>query len=81
MDHERIWFRFPQAGESSLHHPSQIGSEALPGSFQVDNDGFFTGGKVGGACAAEHSIPSSGEVKNAFNYIHTLPLTSSGLDA
>jgi hypothetical protein len=57
--------RFPVgAGNFSLHHLVQNGPGAHPDSYAVDTGGSFPGGKAAGR-EADHSSPSSAEVKNA----------------
>jgi hypothetical protein len=57
--------RFPAvAGNSSLRHRIQIGSGAHKGSYPMGTGGPFPGVKRHGR-EADHSPPSSAEVKNA----------------
>jgi len=57
------WFRFPAGAGNffSLLHPVQTGSRAHP----VGTAGSFPGGK------ADHSTPSSVQVKNMCSYTFT----------
>jgi hypothetical protein len=50
------------AGNFSLHHHVQNSSGAHPVSYPVGTRGSFPGGKAAG-CEADHSPPSSAEVK------------------
>jgi hypothetical protein len=50
------------AGNFSLHHRVQNGSGAHPASYPMDTRGSFPGGKAPGR-EADHSLPSSAEVK------------------
>jgi hypothetical protein len=61
------------AGNFSLHYRVQNGSEAHPASYQMGTGGSFPGVKAEGR-EADHSPPSSAEVKNAWSYTST-PLT------
>jgi hypothetical protein len=54
------------AGNFSLHHSVQTGSEAQPASYSMDNRCSFPGGKAAGR-EADHSPQSSAEVKNAWS--------------
>jgi hypothetical protein len=55
--------RFPVgAGNFSLHHRVQYGSGAHPASYPIGTRGSFPGGKVA-RCEADHSPPSTAEVK------------------
>jgi hypothetical protein len=63
--------RFPAgAGNFSLHHNVQNGSGAHPSSYPMGNRGSFRGVKRPGR-EADHSPPSSAEVKNAWSYTST----------
>jgi hypothetical protein len=63
--------RFPVgAGNFSLHHRVQNGSGDHPASYPVGTRGSFPGGKRPGR-EADHSPPSSAEVKNAWSYTST----------
>jgi hypothetical protein len=57
-------------GNFSLHHRVQNGSGAHPASYPMGTGGSFTGDKVPGR-EADHSPPSSAEVKNAWSYTST----------
>jgi hypothetical protein len=64
-------FRFlAGAGNFSLHHRVQNGSEAHPASYPMVTRGSFPGVKRPGR-EADHSPPSSAEVKNAWSYTST----------
>jgi hypothetical protein len=63
--------RFPAgAGNFSLHHRVQNGSGAHPASYSVPTGGFSLVIKGPGR-EADHSPPSSAEVKNAWSYTST----------
>jgi hypothetical protein len=63
--------RFPAgAGDFSLHHRNQIGSGAHSASYPMGTRGSFSGVKRPGR-EADHSPPSSAEVKNAYRYTFT----------
>jgi hypothetical protein len=63
--------RFPAgAGNFSLHHLVQNGSGAHPPSYPMSTRGPFLRGKAAGH-EADHSPPSSAEVKNAWIYTST----------
>jgi hypothetical protein len=57
----------------SLHHRVQTGSGAHPASYPMDNGALSLGVKPPGR-EADHSHPSSAEVKNAWSYTSTHPL-------
>jgi hypothetical protein len=58
--------RFPaEAGNFSLHHSVQNGSGTHPTFYPMGTEDSFPGGK------ADHSPPSSAEVKNAWSYTFT----------
>jgi hypothetical protein len=65
--------RFPAgAGNFSLHHRLQNGSGAHPASYTVGTRGSFPGVKRPG-CEADHSPPSSAEVKEWVElFLHSL---------
>jgi hypothetical protein len=64
------------AGNLSLHHRVKTGSEAHPASYSMDTRGSFPEVKRPG-CEADHSPPSSAEVKECMElYLHS-PNTSS----
>jgi hypothetical protein len=56
-----------RAGNFSLHHRVQTGSGAYPASYSMGNRNSFLGVKRPGR-EADHSPPSSAEVKNALSY-------------
>jgi hypothetical protein len=63
--------RFPAgAGNFSLHHHVQNGSGAHPDSYSMGTRGFSLGVKRPGR-EADHSPPSSAEVKYAWSYTST----------
>jgi hypothetical protein len=64
--------RFPAgAGNFSLHHRFQNGSGAHPASYPMSTRVSFPGGKAGGR-EADHSPPSSAEVKECMElYLHS----------
>jgi hypothetical protein len=50
LDDRSSTVRFPaRAGNFSLHHRIQNGSEAYPASYSMGTRGSFPGGKAGGA--------------------------------
>jgi hypothetical protein len=57
-------------GKLFLHHRVQTGSGAHPASYSMGNGSSFPGGKTAGS-EADHSPPSSAEVKNAWIYTST----------
>jgi hypothetical protein len=66
--------QFPAgAGNFSLHHRIQNGSGAHPTSYPMGTRGSFPGGE------ADHSPPSSAEVKNAWSYSSTPPIRLHGV--
>jgi hypothetical protein len=70
--------RFPTgAGNFSVHHRVQNGSGTHPGSYSVGTGGTFPGVKRLGR-EADHSSPSSAEVKNAWSYTSTPPIRLHG---
>jgi hypothetical protein len=60
------------AGNFSLHYCVQNGSGAHPASYPIGTRGSFPKGKVARR-EADHSPPSSAEVKNAWSYT-SIPL-------
>jgi hypothetical protein len=71
LDDRRSRVRVPAgAGNFSLHHRVQIGSGAHPASYPMGTRGSYPGGKAAGR-EADHSPPSSAEVKNAWSYTST----------
>jgi hypothetical protein len=73
LDDLMIGVRFPAGeGNFSLRHRVQTGSGAHPASYPMGTGGSFPGGK-----AAEHSPPSSAEVKKCVELIPPFPNTSS----
>jgi hypothetical protein len=66
------------AGNFSLNHRIQIGSGAHPASYPMDIGGSFLGVKRPGR-KADHSPPSSSEVKNAWTHTSTPPIRLHGL--
>jgi hypothetical protein len=65
-------------GNLSLHHRVQTGSGAHPAYYLTDTRGFFPGVKRSGR-EADHSSPSSANVKNAWSYISTPPIRLQGV--
>jgi hypothetical protein len=65
--------RFPEKFRNfSLLHRVQTGSEAYQASNPVGTEGSFLGGKAGGRGEADHSPPSSAEVKECVElYLHS----------
>jgi hypothetical protein len=71
--------RFPaRAGNFSLHHRVQNGSEAHPVSYTMGTRDSFSGVKRPGR-EADHSPPSSAEVQNACSYTSTSPIRLHGV--
>jgi hypothetical protein len=69
-----IGVRLPAgAGNFSLGHSFQTGSGAHPASYPTDTGRSFPGVKRPGR-EADHSLPSSAEVKNAWSYTSTPPI-------
>jgi hypothetical protein len=66
------------AGNFSLHHYVLNGSGDHPASYPLGTRGSFPGVKQLG-CEADHSPPSSAEVKNAWSYTSTSPLHLHGI--
>jgi hypothetical protein len=66
------------AGNFSLHHRVQNGSGAHPASYPMGTGGSFPGVKRPGR-RADHSPPSSAEVKNAWSYTSTHPIRLHGV--
>jgi hypothetical protein len=60
-------------GNFSLRHRVQTGFGAHPASYSVSASGSFLGVQRPGY-EADHSYPSSAEVKNAWNYTSTPPM-------
>jgi hypothetical protein len=54
----------------SLHHCVQTGSEAHPASYPMGTRALSLGVKWPGS-EADHSLPSSADIKNAWSYIST----------
>jgi hypothetical protein len=71
--------RFPAgAGNFSLHHSVQNGSGAHPASYPMGTSALSLGVKRAGR-EADHSPPSSAEVKNAWSYTSTPPIRLHGV--
>jgi hypothetical protein len=71
--------RFPErAGNFSPHHRVQNGSGAHPASYLVGSRDSFPRVKRPGR-EADHSHPSSAEVKNAWSYTPTPPIRLHGV--
>jgi hypothetical protein len=66
------------AGNFSLHHRVQNGSEALPSSYPMGTGALSLGVKRPGR-EANHSPPSSAEVKNAWSCTSTPPICLHGV--
>jgi hypothetical protein len=58
--------------EFSLLNVVQTGSGAYPASYPMGTGGFFPGGKAAG-CEADHSPPTTAEVKKMWIYTSTPP--------
>jgi hypothetical protein len=71
--------RFPVgAGNFSLYHRVQNGFGARPASHPMGTRGSFPGVKRPGR-EADHSPPSSAEVKNIWSYTSTPPISLNGV--
>jgi hypothetical protein len=66
------------AGNLSLHHRVQTGSEAQSVSYPMGIRGTFPRVKPQG-CEADHSPLSNAEVKNAWKYTSTPPIRLHGV--
>jgi hypothetical protein len=65
LDYRAIEVRSPRGGEDFSSSPCvQTGSEAHPAFYPMGTWGSFPGGKVRPGRDADHSPPSSAEVKN-----------------
>jgi hypothetical protein len=79
LDNRGSRVRFPAgAGTFSLHHRVQKGSGAHSASYPVGITNSFPGVKRPGR-EADHSPPSSAEVKNAWSYTSTAPIRLHGV--
>jgi hypothetical protein len=79
LDDQSSRVRFPAAvGNFSLHHRVQNGAEAHPASYLFGTRGSFPGVKLPER-EADHSSPSSAEVKNACSYTSTPPIGLHGV--
>jgi hypothetical protein len=72
-----VWFP-AWAGNFSLHHRIQTGSGVHPASYPMSTRGFSLGVKRPKR-EADHSPPSSAEVKNAWSYTSTPPIRLHGV--
>jgi hypothetical protein len=66
------------AGNFSLHYRVQTGSEAYPDSYPTSKGALSLEEKRSGR-EANHSPPSSAEVKNAWSYTSTPPIRHHGV--
>jgi hypothetical protein len=66
------------SGNFSFQHHVKNGSGSHPAFYAVGTRGSFSGIKVAG-CEADHSPPSSVEVKNVWNYTSTPPVCLHGV--
>jgi hypothetical protein len=65
LDDRAIEVRSPTGAEDSSSSPCvQTGSGAYPASYPMGTGGSFLGGKARSGRDADHSPPSSAEVKN-----------------
>jgi hypothetical protein len=79
LDDRGSGVRFPAGARNfSLHHRVQNGSEAHPASYPTGTRGSFLGVKRPGR-EADHSSPSSADVKNAWSYTSTFPIRLHGV--
>jgi hypothetical protein len=79
LDERGSRVRFPTgAGNSSLHHRVQTSSGAHPASYPMCTRGSFLGVKRPGR-EADHSPPSSADVKNAWSYTSIPPIRLHGV--
>jgi hypothetical protein len=68
------WVQFPAGvGNSSLRHRVQTDSGVHPVSYSIGIRVSYPGGKMEGR-EADHSPPSSADVKNAWSYTFTAPI-------
>jgi hypothetical protein len=75
----RSGVRIPAGAEKfSLYHLIQTGSGGHPASYPLDTMGSFPGVKRPGR-EADHSPPSNAEIKNAWSYTSTPPLSLHGV--
>jgi hypothetical protein len=65
-------------GNFLLHHRVQTGSAAHPASYPMGIRGSFLGVERSGR-EANHPLPSSAEVKNAWSYTSTRPVRLHGI--
>jgi hypothetical protein len=66
-----MWGSIPDRGKGSSNVCFQTGSGAHPASCTVGTGGPFPGGKARPGHDADHSLPSSAEVKNGKKlYLH-----------
>jgi hypothetical protein len=72
LDNRGVWVWVPVGQEFSLLHVIQTGSEAHPASYQMGTGGSFPWEKRPGR-EADHSPPTSAEVKKTLIYTSTLP--------
>jgi hypothetical protein len=63
-----------QLWDFSLRHHIQTGSGAHPASYPMGITGALTPGVKRPECEANHSSPSSAEVKNTWSSTATLPI-------
>jgi hypothetical protein len=66
------------AGNFSLHHRVKTGSAAHPASYPLGAGSLSLGIKRPGR-EADHSLPSSSKVKNAWRYTSTPPIILHGV--
>jgi hypothetical protein len=63
----------------SDYHRVQTGFGVYPASYPMDPGGPFPGGKARPGNEADHSPPSSAEVKNAWSYTSTPLICFDGM--
>jgi hypothetical protein len=77
LDDQGFRFRFQVgAGNFSLHHRDQKGSDAHTASYPMSEKGSFLGSKVAG-CESDYPLPASAEVKECVELPLHSPNTTS----
>jgi hypothetical protein len=75
---ERPGFDYWEGGIFSLHQHIQTGSGVHPASYSMGTEGSFPGVKRV-VCEADHSSPSSAEIKDTQSHTSTPPLRPHGV--